>query len=159
MIAKFDIAKKGLIQLTFRPTWSFIPCTRIFVQNFFRLSISDNIKTHKIALAVSELLENAVKFTCNEQSIIKLNVSPQKEVIRVEVENESRKEHIYELKRIYNKLQKGNKLENYLESMKLAAHYENGKSQLGLARLHYELEEKISLNIIGKVVRIAVNIK
>jgi hypothetical protein len=50
-------------------------------------------------------------------------------------------------------------LENFLESIKLAADRKDGKSQLGLARIRYELQEKFSLTVNGENVKVAINIK
>jgi hypothetical protein len=140
-------SKEGFIKLKFGPRWKYIACARSFIQNFLAISIEDKAKADKIAMAASELLENAVKYANSDTTNIFVNVDPQDEIIKVEVTNAATEEKIRELKDIYNKLKIGDPLDVYVSMMKAAAVRQDGKSQLGLARVQYETGGELKLNI------------
>jgi len=56
------------IELKFGPRWKYIAVVRAFLQNFMALSSTDNGRGDKIAMAVSELLENAVKYATGDET-------------------------------------------------------------------------------------------
>lgn len=149
----------GFIRLKFGPRWKYIACARSFIQNFLAISIEDNIRADKIAMAASELLENAVKYANSDTTDIFVNVDPQDEKIKVEVSNIASPEKINELKEIYSKLKAGEPQDVYISLMKIAATRLNGNSQLGLARIQYETGGELQLNIVGNNVTMAIDIK
>ena len=51
----------GYIEIRFGPRWKYISPARVFIQNFIAIALSDQTKADSIAMATSELLENAVK--------------------------------------------------------------------------------------------------
>ncbi len=75
--------KDGFIRLKFGPRWKYIACARSFIQNFLAISIEDKVKADKIAMAASELLENAVKYASSDTTDIYVNVDPHDEKIIV----------------------------------------------------------------------------
>jgi hypothetical protein len=148
----------GFIWLKFGPRWKYIACARSFIQNFLAISIEDKAKADKIALAASELLENAVKYANSETTMILVKVNPSNERLKVEVENETSLEHIEELKKTFKKLKSGTPLEVYVNMMKAAALRQDGKSQLGLARIQFEIGGDLVLNIENRTVKMSIEI-
>jgi hypothetical protein len=148
----------GFIWLKFGPRWKYIACARSFIQNFLAISIEDKAKADKIALAASELLENAVKYANSETTMILVKVNPAAERIKVEVENEASPEHILELKKIFSRLKDGTALEVYVNMMKAAALRQDGKSQLGLARIQFEIGGELVLGITDNTVKMSIEI-
>ncbi len=55
--------RKDHMELSFGPRWTYISCVRGFVAHFFAIGLEDKIHAERISLAVSELLENAVKYS------------------------------------------------------------------------------------------------
>ena len=151
--------KEGFIKLKFGPRWKYIACARAFIQNFLAVSIEDKAKADNIAMAASELLENAVKYANSDTTNIFVNVDPQDEKIVVEVTNIASDQKIIELNEIFNKLKEGTSLEAYVAMMKAAAIRQDGKSQLGLARIQYETGGELKLNIDGNKVTLSIDIK
>jgi hypothetical protein len=149
---------KGYIELRFGPRWKYIACARSFIQNFLAISIVDQAKADKIAMAASELLENAVKYASGEDTHISVNVSPKTEKISVRVTNQANPSSVETLKQIYAKINKGNALDSYVAQMKEAALRSDGKSMLGLARIRYETGGELSLKIEGNTVNIFIDI-
>jgi hypothetical protein len=149
---------KGYIELRFGPRWKYIACARSFIQNFLAISIVDQAKADKIAMAASELLENAVKYASGEDTHISVNVLPKTEKISVRVTNQANPESVDTLRQIYAKINKGNALDAYVSQMKEAALRSDGKSMLGLARIRYETGGELSLKIEGTTVNIFIDI-
>ena len=148
----------GFIKLKFGPRWKYIACARSFIQNFLAISIEDKTKADKIAMAASELLENAVKYANSETTNIFVNVNPENEKISVEVTNKATPEALVELKKIYAKLSHSTPLDVYVSMMKDAAIRQDGKSQLGLARIQYETGGELKLTIDGSTVEMSIEI-
>lgn len=151
--------KDGFIRLKFGPRWKYIACARSFIQNFLAISIEDKVKADKIAMAASELLENAVKYANNDTTDIYVNVDPHDEKIIVEVSNIASDDKIKELRVVFDKLKKGNTLKVYVSMMKAAALRQDGKSQLGLARIQHETAGELKLDIDGNKVTLSIDIK
>ena len=148
----------GYIELRFGPRWKYIACARGFIQNFLAISIADQTKADKIAMAASELLENAVKYASGEDTHISVYVAPKTEKITVHVSNIASNESIESLKKIYKKISEGNPLDAYVSQMKEAALRSDGKSQLGLARIRYETGGDLTLDIEGNMVKVFIDI-
>ncbi|NOY09343.1 MAG: hypothetical protein GXP33_10945 [Spirochaetes bacterium] len=144
----------GFIELVFGPRWKYISCVRSFVQNFLAISLTDLSKVDKIAMAASELLENAVKYSREER--IKINIMVSKELKRVDVyvENKTSAESIEILKKEYEKIMEGTALEAYIKKMREAGLRNDGKSQLGIARIRYETGGRLMLETEDNTVKI-----
>ncbi len=151
--------KDGFIRLKFGPRWKYIACARSFIQNFLAISIEDKVKADKIAMAASELLENAVKYASSDTTDIYVNVDPHDEKIIVEVSNIASDDKIKELRVVFDKLKESNTLEAYVSMMKVAALRQDGKSQLGLARIQYETAGELKLDLDGNKVTLSIDIK
>ena len=143
-----DSNSTGYIELNFGPRWKYIAVTRAFIQNFIAISIDDAERADKVAMATSELLENGVKYASAEGTFIRLHVDPEsKREINVVVENEATAEQIAELQKMFDTVAEGDPLQTYVELMKQSALRDDGKSQLGLARIRYETAGDLSLQI------------
>jgi len=138
---------EGYIELKFGPRWKYIAPARSFIQNFIAISLSDTARADGIAMATSELLENAVKYADGEETGITLEVFPEQNRVIASVTNQGNAESAAELKALYKKINDGDPLEAYITQMKEAATREDGKSQLGLARIRYELGADLRLNV------------
>ncbi|MFP4363966.1 MAG: ATP-binding protein [Spirochaetia bacterium] len=137
----------GYIELKFGPRWKYISSARAFIQNFLAVSITDQSKADKIAMAASELLENAVKYASGEETHIYVEVYPDSESINVSVTNQATKEACEGLREVFDKISQGDPLQAYVNQMKEAAIRSDGKSQLGLVRIRYETGADIRLDI------------
>lgn len=137
----------GYIELRFGPRWKYISPARIFIQNFIAIAISDQAKADAIAMAASELLENAVKYASGEDTHIIVQAFPDTGLITASVTNYATEQAAKELQALYKKIMAGDPLEAYILSMREAAMRSDGKSQLGLARIRYETGANIKLEI------------
>jgi len=137
----------GYIELKFGPRWKYIAAARGFIQNFIAISIEDKGKADKIAMAASELLENAVKYASGEETQLFVYVFPETGGIKIAVINQATPKAAETLTEIYKKISQKPPMEAYIEQMKEAATREDGKSQLGLARIRYEAAAEIDLSV------------
>jgi hypothetical protein len=150
--------REGYIELKFGPRWKYIACVRGFIQNFLAISITDHAKADKIAMAASELLENAVKYASRDDTHIVIKVAPNTEKMSIAVENSATPEAIAVLREVYQKITTGDPLQMYIAQMKEAAVRSDGKSCLGLARIRYETGGHLWLDVEEQTVRLAIDI-
>jgi len=152
-------ARDGYIELKFGPRWKYIACVRGFIQNFLAISIVDQAKADKIAMAASELLENAVKYASHDDTHIMIRVAPETEKISIIVQNTADAESINTLNMVYKKITQGDPLQVYIAQMKEAAVRSDGKSHLGLARIRYETGGNLDLSINKNAVSLSIIIE
>jgi hypothetical protein len=144
----------GYIELKFGPRWKYIAVVRAFIQNFIAISFADDARADKIAMAASELLENAVKYAIGEETRVKVGLSAKSGDIDISVSNKSNAEVIAGLRALWETVMAGDPLEAYLRMMREAATRSDGKSQLGLVRIRYETGGVMTLRTEGDLVTI-----
>jgi len=137
----------GYIEIRFGPRWKYISPARVFIQNFIAIALSDQAKADAIAMATSELLENAVKYGASEDTHCIVQAYPDTGVIQASVTNQATEKSAGEVRALYDKIMAGDPLEAYITQMREAATRTDGKSQLGLVRIRYETGADIQLDI------------
>jgi hypothetical protein len=147
MAEDHDDKVDGYIELSFGPRWKYIAVVRGFVQNFLAVSIASSDLADKVAMAASELLENAVKYANGVETTVRLGVEAHTKLIEISVSNLASPEAIAGLQGLWDKVHQGEPLEAYLNLMREAATRSDGKSQLGLARIRYETKADMKLEI------------
>jgi hypothetical protein len=155
MAVDTDDKVDGYIELSFGPRWKYIAVVRGFVQNFLAVSIASGDLADKVAMAASELLENAVKYANGVETTVRLGVEAHTKRIDVSVSNQATPEAIAGLQALWAKVHEGQPLEAYLNLMREAATRSDGKSQLGLARIRYETNARMNLDIANGLVTIS----
>ena len=141
------MSESAYVDITFGPRWKYIAVTRNYVQSFIAIGLAGQSKADKIAMAVSELLENAVKYSAGEETRVRLEVKPANKKIIVAVSNKTDPAREDELRKIYARVNEGDPLQTFIEMMREATLRTDGKSQLGLARIRHELGADIGLEI------------
>ena len=137
----------GYIEIRFGPRWKYISPARVFIQNFIAIALSDQAKADAIAMATSELLENAVKYGASEDTQCVVQAFPETGTIRASVTNHASEQGALEVKALFDKIMAGDPLESYIVQMREAATRTDGKSQLGLARIRYETGADVQLDL------------
>jgi hypothetical protein len=149
----------GYIELRFGPRWKYIAVVRSFIQSFMALSLQNTTKADHVAMAASELLENAVKYAAGEDITVAADVFLKNENVSIAVSNEASPEAIEVLRSLFQKVKKGDPLEAYMTQMREAAVRKDGQSQLGLARIRYETGMDMQLKVDKNVVTILLEAK
>jgi len=134
------------IELRFGPSWKYISLSREFIQEFINISLEDKTTSDEVSMAVTELLENAVKYSVDSMAHIILKINSEKN-IKVTVINKGSSEHTQRLQEIFRRVNEGNALDNFVREMKQVAQNNDTSSHLGLARIRYETGAKLDLNI------------
>jgi hypothetical protein len=148
---------QGYIELKFGPRWKYIAVVRAFIQSFLAVSFADDGRADKIAMAASELLENAVKYAAGEETHVKVSLSSEEKAVEISVSNRASPEAVAGLKAVWASVMTGDPLESYLRMMREAATRSDGKSQLGLVRIRYETGGVMSLRTEGDLVTIVLH--
>ncbi len=146
--------RKDHMELSFGPRWTYISCVRGFVAHFFAIGLEDKIHAERISLAVSELLENAVKYSAGTDTTVSASILEQTNKVVACVENESTQEYINELQGEIKNICKKDPEEAYMAKLMEAANRTDGKSQLGLARVRYETGATLTVSVNGNRVRV-----
>jgi hypothetical protein len=149
---------KIYVELKFGPKWTYISTVRTFVENFMAITLENKKQATSIAMAVNELIENAVKFSDLEGSELNIYVTSAQKMIKVIVSNHASQENIADLQSCLQELFENPPLDAYIKRMKDSSIAINGKSALGLARIRYECKADISTSIENGIVKITANI-
>ncbi len=152
---KIEKEQPGYIELKFGPRWKYIAVVRAFIQNFLAISFTDPTLADKIAMAVSELLENAVKYaTGDDETGVSVKLNSEGTSVIVSVTNSSTPESIASLQSNWGSAMEGEPLAAYIKKMQESAVRTDSKSQLGIVRIRYETGAKMSLDVKGNKVTI-----
>lgn len=144
------------MNLTFDRNWKHITAVRTFLQSMMTTSIDLGPKTSPelVAMAVGELLENAVKYSASDAIRVAFRIAEGPEPrLTIEVENPATPEQITTVQDLYAKAMAGDPLETYMTMMRESATRDDGKSQLGLVRIRYESGGLLELATTATVVK------
>ena len=125
------------VELRFGPRWTYISSVRRFLASFFLIGLSDRERAEQISMAASELLENAIKYTSEDGSQLRVEVQRQGGQIDLMVQNPADPQQINVLRREFALVNAGEPEDGYLRRMEEAAKG-GGQSRLGLIRIRYE---------------------
>ena len=149
-----DATKKCChVELHLEPRWPFISCVRKFVAGLFVIGLADKERAEQISMATSELLENAVKYSSEEDQSLKLTISRTGPEVTVQVKNPAEPQQINVLRREFALISAGEPEAVYLKRMEEAAR-SGGQSRLGLIRIRYEGGAQLSLEVAERAVTI-----
>ena len=146
----------GYVELVFGPRWVYIATVRRFLQNFLGVTIGNNKKADVISMAGSELLENAIKYASEEGTKISCHFDEDANTLTLIVQNFSSEDNIKILKQQIDVVNQGSPEEMYLKKMLEAAERSDGGSQLGFARIRYESNADISVDVQGDLVSVKI---
>jgi hypothetical protein len=129
------------ITIVFNRDWQHLPSLRTFLQNVLTVGLTKDSATtpERVAMAVSELMENAVKYASDDQLTLNLQIGDTgPDSLLVSVKNNALAGQISEVQQQFDKAMSGDPLETYVAMMKEAVTRTDGKSQLGLIRIRHE---------------------
>lgn len=132
------------LDVAFSRHWNTIPLAMDFFRDFTHSRMESCEDTHKIGIAVSELLENAVKYSFKPGIRIKLDKKKSDNTIKLKVYNFAEKKHVKRLIIRVNELNSSDSLAFYLERMRESIKNKEESAGLGLARVYHETKAKLS---------------
>ncbi|MBA3538814.1 MAG: hypothetical protein H0T79_04235 [Deltaproteobacteria bacterium] len=144
-------------ELSFCPSLALVSTVRRFVATFYENVLADPDVTSRVALAAHELLENAVKYSIDGETNIRVDVTPEPNNILhicIRTRNLSTPEHIELLRGYFSDMKKmPDPLLFYTDLMARKAKTNVG-SGLGLGRIAAEAELALDLVVEGNMVEI-----
>lgn len=149
------------VTINCEPVWGYISCVRSFVTHFFSLGLQNTVEADKISLAVSELLENAIKYSSGPHIAVDLTIvsgtGQGKEVI-VLVKNDADVRHVDTLKTEISRVNGGDDPEKiYLDKMREAVEKPMSSAGLGLIRVRLVSRTKLEC-LINKETEVTVKV-
>lgn len=144
------------MELTFSRRWKHVSVVRTFLQSFLSVNFPQGKQTtpERVAMAVSELMENAVKYASDEGIRVGLTVSSGHEpLLKVTIENPADAEAVQTVERLYSRVMAGEPIATYLEMMLEAATRAESHSHLGLIRIRCESGCRLGLETEPELVR------
>jgi hypothetical protein len=142
-------------ELKFRPNIELISVVRRFVSSFFEQILKDPDAISRVALVTHELLENAVKYSINGESILRVEAngtSPSQ--ISITVSNLASQEHIAQLQRLFEEMRSESDPFVYYQKMMQRSVKRSEGSGLGLARILAEAEMALDYRVNGELISI-----
>jgi anti-sigma regulatory factor (Ser/Thr protein kinase) len=137
------------LMLRMKPPWVFIDEIRRFVESFCACACDVAVnRESQLALAVHELMQNAVPFSHDEEVDLVLEVDPDADRVAVAVTNRCTEAEFQSLKeRIERMNSEPDALRHYLAEMSTTPATVRGG--LGLARVRFEAQLELSLSRSG----------
>jgi hypothetical protein len=143
-------------ELTFSPDIELVTGVRDFVETLYRRILQDGNLSGRVAIATHELLENAVKYTVDGPTYLRVEVMPTDNVraVSIQTRNRADERHVTTLLGYLGEIRaSGDPDAYYLQRMRQAARGTQ-LSQLGLARVRCEAEMQLSCTVEGNTVTI-----
>jgi hypothetical protein len=144
------------LELAFRPDLGLVTDVRDFVESFYLRVLGDRDTSSRLAIATHELLENAVKYSIDGETSLRIEVvpAPGSHAITVRTRNRAQELHVTTLRVYLDELRASSDPgAYYLQRMRRAARGTD-VSQLGLARVRCEAEMQLSCTVEGDTVTI-----
>jgi hypothetical protein len=143
------------LEVEFPPDWDVVRSMRDFVGRLVTAMAGSEDVAARVSMVVSELAENAVKYSLAKGSKVRLSVEPSEDGIRCEAENEAPEEHIAVLVRTLRAVNEGDSLDAYARALVDAASSEDQcGSRVGLARIRHEGQMRLRCVVCDTRVRV-----
>lgn len=140
------------MEVEFPPDWRLLRDLRAFVGKLVDSVADSSDLAARVSMVVTELAENAVKYSGNDKSIVRLRVEPTANGIRCESENEASAVNIAQLEKTLQMVNEGDPFDAYARA--LTGANEDSSSRIGLARIRHEGQMEVRCIITNTRVRI-----
>jgi hypothetical protein len=127
-----------LIDVTFPGNWNYLPLIKEFVEETLEIYLDGMPGIHMVGTAVSELLENAVKYSMKGDIRATMTNPDGNGRIVIDVCNRADAPHAKELIAIVAAMRESNPLDYYLRRMRESIVDKSRSAGLGLARIYHE---------------------
>src|SRR5579859_3323161 len=149
-----DDRDDAYVELSFSPTVKLVTTVRRFVENFYSEVLGDADVTARLTLATHELLENAVRYSLDGHTSIRISVERTAGNVQVSIETKNRapSAHIQTLKVILDEIARATDPEGHYQEMMRRSSLQAEGSGLGLGRIRAESGMEMSYRVEGDVV-------
>jgi hypothetical protein len=142
--------RRPYVELNFRPNVQLVSVVRRFVSEFYQRTLSDPDGTSRVALATHELLENAVKYSKDGETTIRIEIQADAapRTVSIMLRNRAEVQHIAAIKEIVDGISaRSDAFAFYQDLIASKARNKEG-SGLGLARICAEGEMKVTFDVV-----------
>lgn len=158
VVVKGDVMEpRPYFELNFRPNFALVTVVRRFVSEFNRRFLTDP-DSSRVALATHELLENAVKFSEDGATTIRMEILEAVEyrkLVRVVLRNRAAPMHIEAVQRILASVATSESPSRFYQQLLVKrAKVKDGSGGLGLARICAEGEMEVTCSVEGNTITI-----
>lgn len=138
------------VELNFRPNVQLVSVVRRFVSEFYQRTLSDPDGTSRVALATHELLENAVKYSKDGETTIRIEVSTDStpRTVSIMLRNRAEQQHITAIKEIVDGISARSDAFTFYQELIASRARDKEGSGLGLARICAEGEMKVTFDVV-----------
>ena len=144
-------------ELNFRPNFALVTVVRRFVGEFNKRFLSD-ADSARVALATHELLENAVKFSADGATTIRMEIeddTPEGMVIRIVLRNRAQQRNIDSVQTLLASVaEAGDAGRFYQQLLVKRSRIKDGSGGLGIARICAEADMELTCRVQGDVIEI-----
>jgi hypothetical protein len=136
-------------ELKFRPSVTVINVVRRFVADFYREVLDDPDVVSRVALATHELLENAVRYSTDGETTVRIDIGPfeGREALTIRIANFANEDNRSSLAKLIDEMHAADDpMDHYCQVMRRNAKRTEG-SGLGLARIRAEAEMTLDLRL------------
>ena len=141
------------MEVEFPPDWRVLRDLRTFVNKLVNSVVESDDLAARVSMVVTELAENAVKYSQENSTVVRLRVEPTESGIRCETENVATAEHISSLEKTLTLVNEGDPMDAYARAL-IAISENDTTSRIGLARIRHEGQMALRCAISGSTVRI-----
>jgi hypothetical protein len=143
--------ENAYIELNFRPNVQLVSVVRRFVSEFYQGFMTNPDDTSRVALATHELLENAVKYSRDGETTIRIEVVEHETPrhVRIQLRNRAELQHIEAIREIVDGVQLAGDAHAFYQALIARQAKRKDGSGLGLARICAEGEMKITYDVQG----------
>jgi hypothetical protein len=136
-------------ELRFSPNVKLIATVRRFVGEFYEKVLGDADITSRLVVATHELLENAVRYSVDGQSGIRLAVHREVGSVRVVIDTNNRTDatHRAELEALLKEMRESASRDSFYQTLMRRSAKRTTGSGLGLGRIHAESQMDLSCRL------------
>ena len=133
--------------------WEHLDVVRESCGFFARAAYRDVLVGQRIELVVHELVENAIKYACEDEDHVDVDIQGCGRAFEISVSNRSAREHVGALMDILATLETTNPMEAYVAAMRRCATSQTAGG-LGLARITREASVHLAADFAGGQMRV-----